>query len=252
MKDRIDNLNTIKYPAPPGEPDCAICRNNRYIFFESNGYRFTTDCKCKKEVDSYNMLKQSGLYEYVKNYTFENYKTNEAFQKKIKEKALNYIINYTGQWFAILGQSGAGKTHICTAICLELIKRGKSVKYLRWNVELKELKVLANTELYQSTINNYMHNDVIYIDDILKRSRNAEPSDADVRLLFDLINYALQNKTTLILSGEDTLENLIYIDEAIAGRIYDMCRKSVLQIKPDIKRNYRFCGVLQSDVGGAK
>ena len=43
----------------------------------------------------------------------------------------------------------------------------------------------------------------------------------------------------MIINSEFLIDRLLYFDEAIGSRIYEMCRDYLVQIKHDIKNNYR-------------
>ena len=45
-----------------------------------------------------------------------------------------------------------------------------------------------------------------------------------------------------ILSCELTFEELVMLDEAIAGRIREMCGPFLVSVDRDMRKNYRFCG----------
>ncbi len=52
-------------------------------------------------------------------YTFNRFQTDTPLQKLIKSTANKYLDDRSSSWFFIGGQSGAGKSHICTAIAGE-------------------------------------------------------------------------------------------------------------------------------------
>ena len=105
------------------------------------------------------------------------------------------------------------------------------------------LKGLVNEEEYNSCVRGYKECEVLYIDDFFKlgRARAAGgPSDADVKLAYQIINarYIARKKT--ILSSEWLMDELMDFDEATASRIYEMSKGYALQIARDKGRNYRF------------
>ena len=126
--------------------DCPLCKNKGYIakLVEDNGHysHCFTDCKCNEVRRSIMRMKRSGLKDIIKDYTFEKFKDTEPWQKAIKESAMEYAENPEG-WFALCGQSGAGKTHLCTAICRKFLLSGKKVVYMLWRDEIVKIKEAA-------------------------------------------------------------------------------------------------------------
>ena len=237
------NNNPDGTPAD-GYPHCEKCRNKRRIMemqtIRGNDYEFSQECDCMKQIRALRNIRQSGLEIRLNDCNFENFVRRAEHQKQMYNLAQEFLHSNAKNWFAVLGQSGAGKTHICTALCGELLKRGQSVKLLRWAVELKRIKMLGGgSDEYCCEIDKIFENDVIYIDDLFKRGGGYAPNDADVRLAFEIVDTAAALEKTLILSCEDTLRSLIDIDEATAGRIRQQCGKYLLQIPRDQTKNYR-------------
>ena len=57
----------------------------------------------------------------------------------MKQCALDFLSERQA-WFFVGGQSGCGKTHICTALVGGFIKLGFSVRYLVWQEDSARLK----------------------------------------------------------------------------------------------------------------
>ena len=147
-------------------------------------------------------------------------------------------------WFFLGGQSGAGKTHLCTAICREFLLSGKRVIYMLWRDEVVKLKAMVNeSDEYRDLVDKYKQADVLYIDDLFKTGRGQDnmvqkPTAADVNVAFEIINYRYNNPGKItIISSECTEDELLDIDEAIGGRIYE--RAKAFSIAKNRDRNYR-------------
>ena len=224
------------------EKDCYICKGaggwSEKHMTELGEYDFWFTCSCVDRAKSMHRIKKSGLSGQIERFRFENFITEHDFQKNIFMLAGRFLATGLNRWFVALGKTGAGKTHICTAICGKLLEKGLSVAYVRWAVELKKLKMSAGKEEYWEILDDLLVNDVIYIDDLFKRGKGAMPTDADVRIAFEIIDTAAAQGKMLIISGEDMLETLIDIDEAIAGRIKQKAGEFLVQIKGEGK-NYR-------------
>lgn len=226
--------------------DCRLCRNKGYTLevFEENGnvYTKSVPCKCMPTRRSIMLMKASGLENQMKQCRFETFETKKDWQKEVKDQAMEYASNPDG-WFFFGGQSGAGKTHLCTAICRQLLLDGNEVRYMLWRDEINKLKSMVNSDEYQREIEKYKTVPVLYIDDLFKTGMAPSveyaqrPTSADINIAFEILNNRYNNKLKTIISSECTLNELLDIDEAIAGRIAE--NKYVISISKDTSRNYR-------------
>ena len=247
---KIDSLNqTVGHLHDEDGFNCDKCKNRGYIHFleeySGNFYRRSKECSCMGTRRSIMRMKRSGLEKLIKDCRFENYIAKEPWQEEVKDTAMDFAEHPEG-WLYLGGQSGAGKTHLCTAICRKLLLDGKDVLYMLWRDEVARLKGLLNSDEYSAEIKKYKDIDVLYIDDLFKTGRFAidtpqKPSVGDINLAFELLNYRINNKKTTIISSECTVMELLDIDEAIGGRIAD--GNHVLSIGHDRKKNYRLKGM---------
>jgi DNA replication protein DnaC len=188
-------------------------------------------------------MKRSGLKDIIKDYTFDKFIDTEPWQKAVKAAAMEYAKHPEG-WFFLGGQSGAGKTHLCTAICREFLLAGKQVRYMLWRDDIVKIKgAVTDSVEYSNAIDKYKRVDVLYIDDLFKTGKAADnsvqkPTAADINVAFEIINYRYNNPSLLtIISSELTEDELMDIDEAIGGRIYE--RAKSISIAKNRDRNYR-------------
>lgn len=233
---------------------CALCKNKGYIVKvveDDDGYfhQVLCDCKCMPIRNSILRMRRSGLKDIIKDYTFDKFEATEPWQQTLKAAAMDYAANPEG-WFFVGGQSGAGKTHICTAISREFLLGGRRVKYMLWRDEVVRLKANVNdSETYQKMIDEYKRVDVLYIDDLFKTGKGQDgttqkPTGADINVAFEILNFRYSNpKSVTIISSELTEDELIDIDEAIGGRIYE--RAKAITIGRDRNRNYRIKGAVK-------
>lgn len=216
--------------------NCTKCNNTGWIFFiDKNGYETARECECVKQRQSLARLERSGLSGLLDKYTFDRYKAKYDFQKDLLTKAKKYL-NEKDKWFVVLGQSGSGKSMICTAICGELLKQGHEVRFISWLTESVKLKQnVNNPEIYEPLMEDYKNCEVLYIDDFFK---NETLSSADLKIANEIINYrCVANKRTII-SSERLVGNLMEVDEAIIGRIVEMSEEYVTEIVGK-EKNYR-------------
>ena len=233
---------------------CSLCGNKGDIaVLQEYPTGFWTmkirECKCMEVRRSIQRMKKSGLKNIIKDYTFDKFETNEGWQRTIKNAAQEYAENPSG-WFFIGGQSGSGKSHICTAICREFLLSGQTVRYMLWRDDIVKIKAVANdAEEYGKQIDPLKKAPVLYIDDLFKTGKGPDghkqqPTAADVNVAFEIINYRYNNPHLLtLISSECTADDLLQIDEATAGRILE--RAKVFSLNPDMKRNYRLRNVVK-------
>lgn len=231
---------------------CEICKNKGYIvetvYVDDLGYWTNLDreCECMAVRRNIARLNRSGLKSVIEKYRFDTYRTDEPWQQKVKEMAQDFVQNYagTGSWFFVGGNTGAGKSHICTAICRELILSGKEVRYIRWRDESVKLKALVNDHAeYEKLMRELEKADVLYIDDFFKCGQNEngiqKPTDADIRLAFQILDNRYNNPDAItILSSESTLDEIFRMDGAIGGRIGERAGNYIISLTGD-KKNYR-------------
>ena len=229
--------------------DCQICRNKGYIIraVEENGFWriVAQECQCMKIRRTIRRMEKSGLKNLMRDYTFGKFEVSENWQKTVQNAAASYAKSPQG-WFFIGGQSGCGKTHICTAICRELILQGLDVVYMLWRGEITRLKAMVtDVDKYDNNIQLFKRAEVLYIDDFFKMGRGVgnndiqKPTMADINIAFELLNYRSINNLQTIISSEFNIAELLEIDQALAGRIVENANPMPIVIRPDIKKNYR-------------
>lgn len=206
--------------------DCPICNNTGCVIKKhDDGTLWASECVCMAKRVSIRRLERSGLKDAVNRYTFKNYVADTMERKKVLYAAEDFCRNDKG-WFFISGKSGSGKTHICTAICSRMMEQNKNVRYMLWRDETVLLKALTTDgEEYKSRIRPFKSVPVLYIDDFLKGGH----TDADLRLAFEILNSRYNDSSLrTIISSEISLFDILGIDEATGGRIYERAKGFVL------------------------
>lgn len=225
---------------------CDKCKNKGIILlareYDGLWQDVQRDCECMKIRRNIRNLKKSGLENVVKEFTLDKYKVDKPFQELMLNTAKNYLANNEGKWFALLGASGCGKTHLCSAVAIELLRRGKELKYMLWKDDSRKIKN-DNFDGDGTLIEYYKSVEVLYIDDLFKTGKtNGEyqrPTAGDINLAFEIINNRVARKKVTIISSENTIDELFDIDEAVAGRIKQMCGEYCLNISKGEGKNYR-------------
>ena len=211
-------------------------------------------CACMKAKKASAMIRQSGLEDALNAMTFDSFQTTTPIQHAMKTAAENYLQEMLQEdgdaprkpWMYIGGNPGSGKTHICTALCGELLKNGIEVCYMQWGQEARRLKALVNEPDFDEHIERLITCGVLYIDDLLKTkwSRAVMPTGqftpADIKVAFSILNGRyIRNLPTVITSEWDLLDDLMAEDEGTISRVYERSKGYTISIARDVNNNYR-------------
>lgn len=227
--------NTTDAVSRYADPRCHICGGTGWIDWRNkDGLLFARYCDCFKRRRQIQNLTASGLTR-VSKYTLETFKTAQHWQERMKERALAFVEEPGQKWFYIGGQPGAGKTHLCTGICIELINQGRAVRYEVWPELSARLKTYRNENDYIREMAAIKNAQVLYIDDLFK----GKITEADKQIAWEIINarYAADRQT--IISSELHTSTIARIDQAISGRISQMASGYVLNLADDPTRDQR-------------
>lgn len=224
--------------------DCPICKNKGWIYRVIAGEIVQGMCECTNTRQAIAAARKSGAVELIASCRFDNFKITESYQSKMLDMARQYLQDPSPKWLYYGGQSGCGKTHICTAVFGELIKRGLSARYITWRREIAEVKRYANNPLeYATRMDKYKSVDVLYIDDLFKTINTADRTGiqaGDINVAFELLDYRYSHSTKItLISSELTLSQVLTLDQAIGGRIRQKCGQYVCNVAPAPNKNYR-------------
>lgn len=217
--------------------NCERCRNKGFVYtLAADGEILSNECPdCYNVRTSLRLLKNSGL----ENKTFENFIAKSDWQRGLLRTVKEFAADTSGKWLFIGGQSGCGKTHLCTAALREIIlTQNKAVRVLKWVEGSRSLKASVNDSGYASEADAYKGAEVLYIDDLFKGGGNAI-SNADLRLAFELLDYRYLKGLQTVVSSEFSFDNILHADEAIAGRIREKAGQYLLHVKKDSNKNQR-------------
>jgi len=231
--------------------DCKKCLNKGQIaiLFETSGHfhEGKTFCECVGIRKMIRNAKESGFGDLLE-HKLKNFTVKKDWQKNLLSLAESYLASDLKCWFAVIGQSGAGKTMICSGICNQLLKRYKKVKYMSWVEFTETMKHLSFDDDKDEYFNGYANAEILYIDDLYKTSVSFDDfgkrkvNMTDVKYAFQLINQRYNKRLVTIISSELLLDELADVDEAIAGRIKERCEEYFFTIGRDSGRNFRFKG----------
>lgn len=222
---------------------CGKCLNRGYRYVVRDNELKTQMCSCMEARRSLREIEKSGLGGCLEEYSFETFQTPEPWQEKVLSGAREYVENHEGKWFFIGGNSGSGKTHICTAICGAFLKAGMGVRYMLWASDIRRLKAISNDAGYDERFDEFAQAEVLYIDDLFKVKAGVELSGADVQRTYELINDRyLHPERPTIISTERSVADIIGVDEATGSRIYSRCKGYTFELGCDAAKNWRLYG----------
>lgn len=237
------NAKVERYNITPGNLNeidgynCEYCHNRGHIAILADGEMRTRECpQCSNIRKSIRFFNNSGLARC----TFESFKTENEWQKNLLQAVQSYSANVNGKWLFIGGQSGSGKTHLCSAVLREFIfNYRKEVLLFEWAEKSKKMKQLINDPKYDTELYKYKSVPVLYIDDLFKVKRGETATAADINLAFEFLDYRYRNNLITIISSEFSIDDIITIDEATGSRIKHKAQEYALHIGKDRNKNYR-------------
>lgn len=223
--------------------NCEKCKNKGQIYYIRGQEVVARLCSCISTRKNIALVNKSGLKELLEKKRFDNFLETENWQRSIKERAKLFIDNGEYKTFFIGGQCGSGKTHVCVAMCGELLKKGAPTLYMLWTRDARALKAVSMEREFYEKIQEYINVRVLYIDDFLKVMKGTSPTSADMNIAFEILNARLNDpeKITLI-SSEFTIDELLKIDEGTASRICENAGSFVINIGKCVEKNHRMKG----------
>ena len=229
--------------------NCDICKDVGFIIENKDGYDTARKCKCKIMKEVKQRMSNSGLVDLLDSRTFEAYTTGKPFQTAAKSLAIEYVKEFLegNKWsFAFIGQSGIGKSHLMIAVSRKLLEAGVNVKHYTADEITQILQACKYDEQnYSLEFGRVANSGVLFIDDLFKSSLtnyyNKESiKHDDLEQMFKIINYRYNKKLPIIVTSEIHFERFAELDQAIIGRLNEMCNyKYLVSVKPDPSKNYR-------------
>jgi len=240
---RILGTESESSTSQSSEPYCRRCNDTGWVPappIEANGttYERYAPCQCVETKRMRRIAEQSGLKAAMDVMTLNTFVQDAPFRKAMHEKAVSFLESQGSEWLYIGGQPGSGKTHICTAVCVELMEKGIPVKYMLWTDEsLRIVSSRTDSEEQEALLEPLKSVPVLYIDDLFK---GLNPSPASQKLAFEILNARYSRNLRTIISGEWNLEQLLDIDQATFSRVYQKCTdKYRMYIAPGKEKNWR-------------
>ncbi len=222
---------------------CKKCQDMGYLIVKRDGIEFGVPCECHEKRMSLRRLKNSGISEELQGKGFRDFDCRgvevlENAKRKAQSYYQNFSVNEGCRQNSIIfcGQAGSGKTHLGMAICNNLLNIcGVGISYMAYRNAITEIKqIVTDKENYFSALGTYCNTRLLYIDDLLK----GKPTEADLNILYELVNYRYMHNKPMVISTEKLPEELIDFDEAVGSRILEMCRGNIVILQGK-ELNYR-------------
>lgn len=233
---------------------CSKCKDTLWIITERGARR----CECY-EMDYIKRLWENYGIKAEEVKKLNDYKSFDSLTTSLKNKAYKYITQFEEIYsqrensFGILGQSGSGKSHISIAIGAALLNKNHKVVYMPYLEVMRELKANSmDDEYYNKLINRYKKAEVLVIDDLFKDKVKSgrltgELTEADMKHIYPILNFRYANRLATIFSTECTLSQIVQLDEALTGRMVEMCGENCIEIVGK-EYNYRLKKLLLKEV----
>ena len=236
LKAAMERIKNKAYVSDTKRYICEFCKDTGAIAITHDGKEIpmldaagqirVKVCKCVIEKQMQEKLKCTGLnMEEYKNKSFETFKCDTEEAQKMYKLAKSFLKDSEAKGIGFWGNSGTGKTHICIAICNELLKKGISHKYFNYRRDIQRLIALRfKEEEYIKVLDEFLSAEVLYIDDLFKLSQNNDGTynKQELQIMFDIINTRYLNKKITIFSSELTVSEITKIDKAIGSRIFEI------------------------------
>lgn len=222
---------------------CSECRDTGWILKPSeNSAPIAVSCRCREEEKIRSQWIRSGLNPDQDIYTFTSYRVWNESSRIAKETAFAYYRDFgkvkgeRRNSILFSGQPGIGKSHLAIALGLNFLKKNMNVVYMPYRDCISRIKrKILDDEYYQREISKFQCADILLIDDLFK----GKITEADINIVFEILNHRYLNFLPLIVSTECTVDKLLEIDEAIGSRIYEMSKDYLVEIRRSSGNNYR-------------
>lgn len=177
-------------------------------------------------------IKDENRYKYrIKTAGFPVIKTLDTFEfdsKRLPDLNKDVVMELATcrfvenkQNIVAVGNSGTGKTHLMTAICIEAITKGYTVKFRRASDLVTQMTEVASEKYLSKYIKSVNSCDILFIDELGFLSFDA----AGASLLFQIFAARYETKSTIVTSNLEFSKWVTFLGEdeqmtsALIGRL---------------------------------
>lgn len=142
--------------------------------------------------------------EAYSDYTFDNFKTDDDFQKCMKSRAMEFVKAKGINSILLLGQTGSGKTHLAVSIAKVFLDKGAWIEMMSYTEEMIYIKQnMIEKEEYQKKMQKYKKCNYLIIDDFLKNTiRGNTVNEKDFGIIHEIIDFRYKYKKPVIITSE--------------------------------------------------
>ncbi len=228
-------------PPADGGPDCAYCKNRRFVLDEQGVLKPCPRCGVAQARKVEAMRAFSSHAGVALQQTFFNFKTvfngqEDEILRDCLEEAERFADNPQGRWLVMWGTRGNGKSHLCAAVANHLRNSGTPALFLTMPDLLASLKHLmdlqANTEQesYSGRMKTIKTAPVLILDDLGAESASSW-SDA---VLYEIVDHRYRNRLPTMIVTNCPLDQF---DPRITSRLQDTDFVTVVENRaPDYRR----------------
>lgn len=208
------------------------------------------ECQCAIQRKIERIVQASAITPEFQKMGFKNFETHNEMQTQMRDIAVKYYKAFSNirakreNSIALVGQVGAGKTHLLSAISNGVMKSYQTpVMYFPF-VEMMEEMSADNYSKKEEIVYKAQQVNLLFIDDLFKptssdRGMIPRATPFMQTVMQAIINYRYLNNKPILLSCELDFSALLEINEALGSRLFEMCSDYVVQIQQDVKLNYR-------------
>jgi len=175
-------------------------------------------CKCPKRELVLAALDSSGLSSLIKDQNFKTFSldyykdSDRANMTKVVNTLMAFSDQFSpknGQSWLFIGPTGLGKTHLSTAVAVELIKKGYDVVYESTQQIMTDYETVRFSSGYSSDrempdLTRYTEADLLIMDDL----GTEMTTQYTISCLYNIINTRINRNLSTIISTNLTQKDL--------------------------------------------
>lgn len=235
-------------PDPNPNPDyqCQDCQDRGIIL---DGDNVAHVCHCQEQRRLEKLFKSSQITPAFKAKSFSKFivANRPPVVRAMYECARDYAAKFRGlqgldnNWLVLLGEAGAGKTHLSMAVANHLLAHGVTVLYFQHVEgigELKDALKKQGEERINAKLDQMKKTNLLVWDDLFWKK---EPRDFEIEIAFEVLNYRYLNLLPTIITSNRTPQELLEINDTIGSRIMERGKGHMIKIQGR-DANYRLIG----------
>ncbi len=198
--------------------ECSECKDTGFVGIDM--------CLCFKRKLAVAMLESSGLGRLYETQSFNTFsldyysgKARESMERTVnllKNFACNFTKSSDTSWL-LYGGTGLGKTHLSTAVALEVISRGYEVCYESMQTVVDAFADCQFRGEGRDSVKKYYDCDLLILDDVGTELVNQ----FTVSCLYNIINHRVNNRRPMIISTNLTGEEIRQkYDDRVTSRLF--------------------------------